>query len=364
MKRLFSCFLVLIVAFSAFASINFTIDTITQFAGKMDPSAEITEGFTIGGADETVFADMNATLKGGPASALLNVRFRMPSAKYDGAAVEVHGWEINAKVNDWLRFSVGNTAYEIFTESISWEPIFGAGLFEQGKNRIYLDITPLSELQIIAGFSMSKDKKTPWKTTQVAAIYEIPMVMNLAAEFSMISREMCLEMYNDGEVKTFSFQADYIGTENLELIGGYTLIMAGSSMVQHRFDAFGTYYNEKMGIEFYDALLLRLYEGETMGNRLGLKFSFFATEKLTPTVKFNWFKNYGYAATQGGFAWSDCQLVGPGADKSLMVIEPSIGFFVSDNVTGSIGATLKFNLEPEATYKFFWSIPLCLTATF
>lgn len=364
MKRLICCFMVIVVAFSAFAAINFTIDTIAQFADEADPSAEVHEGFTIGGADETVFTDMNATLTSGPATALVNLRFRMPSAKYDGAAVEVHAWEIRAKLTDWLRLSVGNTAYEIFTESISWEPVFGAGLFEQGKNRIYLDITPTTELQIIAGMSMGQDYNKPWKTAQVAAIYEIPMVMNLAAEFSLVSNSMCLEMYNDGEVKTFSFQADYLGTENLEVVGGYTMIMAENSIVQHRFDLFGNYTGEKCAVQLYDAMLLRLYAGETMGNRLGFKFDFQATEKLTPSIKVNWFKNYGYAATYGGFAWADCQLVGPGSDKNLFVAEPSIGFTISDNVYGSIGATFKYNFDPSAANKIFWSIPLCMTATF
>ena len=89
--------------------------------------------------DEKWFADINATLSGSRGSALLNFRFILPNEKYAGAGVEVHAWEIKAKVTDWLKMSIGNTALELYAETISWEPIFGAGLFEQGKNRIYLD---------------------------------------------------------------------------------------------------------------------------------------------------------------------------------------------------------------------------------
>ena len=366
MKKLLACLFIVLVAFSAFAAINVAIDTIMQYAGKDDPQEEINDGFTIGGADETVFADMNATLNSNIVTALLNLRFRMPSEKYLGAAVEVHSWEIKAKLTDGLKMSIGNTAYEIYAETISWEPVFGAGLFEQGKNRIYFEYVPdfLSDLKVIAGMSMGKDRAKPWKTFQFAAIYEIPMTMYISAEFSLVPSQLCLEMYNDGEVKTFSFQLDYIGTENLNLLGGYTLIMAEGTIVQHRFDVYGSYLTDNFLVELYDALLLRLYEGEGMGNRLGAKFTWYASEKLSPFVKFNWFKNYGYAATVGGFAWADCQLVGPGTDKSLMVLEPGVGFAISDNLSGSLGATLKFNLSQDAENKTFWSIPLCLTATF
>ena len=101
-----------------------------------------------------------------------------------------------------------------------------------------------------------------------------------------------------------------------------------------------------------------------MGNRLAAKFTWYATEKLSPYVRFNWFKNYGYAQTIGGFAWGDCQLVGPGTDNSLMVLEPGVEFSISDNLSGSLGATLKFNLSQDTEKKTFWAIPLCLTASF
>ena len=367
MKRFLTCLIIAMIAFSAFAAINVTIDTITQYAGPNDPTGLTPEGFAINGADEKWFADINATMSNSFGTALVNLRMVLPDAKYDGADVEVHSWEIKAKLNDWLKMSIGNTAYEIYAESISWEPIFGAGLFEQGKNRIYFDIVPdfLSDLRIIAGMSMGQDPKAPWNTLQVAAIYEIPMEMYISAEFSMIPTEMCLQMYNDGEAKSFSFQVDYIGTENLDVVAGYSLILADCALVQHRFDLFGTYSAESFAVELYDALLLRLYEGEGIGNRLAGKFTYYMTEKLSPFVSFNWFNNYGYAGEIGGFAWGDCQLVGPGIGKQLLTADAGLGFSISDNVYGSIGANIKVNLSDDAPEdSFFWSIPLCLTATF
>ena len=363
MKKLIATVLFVLIAFAAFAGINVTLDTIVQYGGSIDPTYEIPVGFSIGGADETVFADMNATLSGARGSALLNIRFRMPSEKYLGAAVEVHGWDITAKLTDWLKMSIGNTAYELYAETISWEPLSGAGLFEQGRNRIYFDMQ-FDDLQIIAGMSMGQEPKKPWKTAVLAAVYEIPMEWKLSAEVALVPTELCLNMYNDGEVKTFSFQADYIGTENLEAVAGYTLILAESSIVQHRLDVYGSYLADNFQVELYDALLLRLYTGETMGNRLGLKFSYFATDKLTPFVKFNWFSNYGYAQTVGGFAWGDCQLVGPGTGTGLIVVDAGLGFMINDNISGSIGANFKFNLQQDAFIKNSWAIPLCLTAMF
>ena len=367
MKRLLACLIVMALAFSAFAAINFTIDTITQYAGPNDPTGLTPEGFSIGAADEKWFADMNATMSNNFGSASLNVRFILPNEKYAGAGVEVHGWDVTARLTDWLKMSIGNTALELYTESISWEPVFGAGLFEQGANRIYFDIVPdfLSDLRIIAGMSMGQDPKAPWNTLQLAAIYEIPMTMKLSAEFSMVPTNLCLQMFNDGEVKTFSFQADYIGTENLDVVAGYSLILAEGSLVEHRMDLFGTYTAESFAVELYDALLIRLYEGEGMGNRLAGKFTYYMTEKLSPMVSFNWFNNYGYYGEIGGFAWGDCQLLGPGIGKQLLTVEPAIGFTLSDNLYGSIGANIKVNLSDDAPEeKLFWSIPLCLTATF
>lgn len=364
MKKLIATLLIAMIAFAAFAGISVTMDTIAQYAGPNDPAAYpegALQGFTIKGADEYIFADMNASLSKGPATALLNIRFRMPDQKYYGDAVEIHGWNISARVTDWLKLSVGNTPYEIFAESVGWEPIGGAGLFEQGKNRLYFDMQ-FDDLQIITGLSMGQDNTKPWNTLQAAVVYEIPMTVKLAAEFSMVSNLMSVSTGNtDGEIKTFSFQADYIGTENLDALLGYTLTMVeGGGIVQHRADIFATYFTEKFGIEFYDAFLYRCVEGETFGNRLGIKFSYYLNETLTPYVKANWFKNYGLYGTQGGFAWGDCQILGPGTDPSLIVLDAGLGFVVTDNLSGSIGGVFKFVKDGDA----FWSIPLCLTATF
>ena len=363
MKKLIATVLFVLIAFAAFAGINVTIDTIMQYGFNVDPTHEIPVGFSIGGADETVFADMNATLSGARGSALLNIRFRMPDEKYPGAAVEVHGWEINAKLTDWLKMCIGNTAYELYAETVSWEPLMGAGLFEQGRNRIYFDMQ-FDDLQIIAGMSMGQEPKNPWKTAVLAAVYEIPMEFKFSAEIALVPTELCLNMYNDGEVKTFSVQGEYLGTENLEAVAGYTLILAEKSIVQHRLDVYGSYLTDNFQVELYDALLLRLYTGETMGNRLGLRFSYFATDKLTPFVKLNWFSNYGYAQTAGGFAWGDCQLVGPGTGTGLIVADVGTGFVVNDNISGTIGVNLKLDLAKDVTNKFSCAIPLCLTAMF
>lgn len=370
MKKLIAVLIVASLAFCAFATINVTLDTFTFWGGKPDPLGDFDTGFNIGGADETVFADMNATLSGGRGSALLNIRFRIPDEKYKGAAVEVHGWEIKAKVFDWMKLSVGNTALELYAESVSWEPVFGAGLFEHGKNRIYLDMQ-FGDLRLISGMSMGMYKKKPWSTLEVAAVYDVNYNMRLSSEFHFVPYQLNNSYADeegkaipDGVVKTISLQADYFGQENMEIVAGYTLILVKTALVQHRADLFFTYSTEKMGIELYDAFLLRTLEGETAGNRLGFKFTWYANETVSPFVKFNWFKNYGYAETDGGFAWGDCQICGPGADKNLMTIDAGVGFVLTENISGSLGINIKLNMASETARPNSWTIPLGLTASF
>ena len=368
MKKLIVTLLIAMIAFAAFAGIAFTVDTIAQFAGPNDPAVEkehVPQGFSIRGADEDIFTDMNATLTKGPVNALLNVRFAIPDSKYNGNAVTIHGWDITSRITSWLKLSVGNTPYEVFAEGISWEPLGGAGLFEQGRNRLYFDMQ-FDDLQVVAGMSMpgssddiNPNLEKPWKTLQAAVVYDIPLTVKLAAEFSMVATDMCEGSYDDGVVKSFSFQADYVGVENLDVVAGYTLILAEGAIVQHRADVFAKYDAEQFSVELYDAFLYRLIQGTGLGNRLGFKFSYYATETLTPYVKANWFKNYGVWGNCS-YAWGDCQLYGPGADKSLIVLDAGLGFTISDNLSGSIGGVFKFVKGGDT----FWSIPLCLTATF
>lgn len=379
MKKLIAMLLVASFVFCAFAGTSVTLDTITSYSSSkvFDMQDEIKGGFRITGAEADaahgdVLGELTATMgKDNVASASVTIRFRTPSTKYEGADVKIHGWEITARLFPGLKLSVGNTAYELFFESISWEPVSGAGLFEFGANRIYLDYIPdfLSDLEIIAGVSMGTDARKPWKTLQVAAIYDIPMTMKIAFEF----HNACADLGSgtDGDTKAFCAQLDYVGTENLDLLLGYCLVRQGGYTVQHRVDFRGSFYSEKFGIEVYDAFIMRLYEGEKAGNRLGAKISFYATEKLTPYVKMNWFKNYGYADAVGGFAWGDWQLTRKAGavdnnNGNLLCVDAGLGFALSTSLSGSIGGVFKINLTEGTAQedKFFWSIPLCLTASF
>ena len=384
MKKVIATVLVALIAFAAFASISFTLDTITSYSSSkvFDPQDEIKSGFRMTGAEPDdnahggdVIGEFTAAMgKDSVASAFVTVRFRTPKTKYEGADVKIHGWEITARIASGLKVSVGNTAYEVFAETISWEPVSGAGLFEQGANRIYIDYIPsfLDSLEIIAGMSMGDDARKPWKTAQVAAILDFVDV-KFAFEFHNVCSEMGSGI--DGDTKAFSAQVDYVGKEGLDLLAGYSLVRQGGYTVQHRFDFLGSIYGEKFGLELYDAFIIRRYEGEKNGNRLGAKVTFYASETLYPYVKMNWFKNYGYAQSVGGFAWGDWQLsrkYGSGGatvdnnNGNLLCLDAGIGFTLSTSLSGSIGGVFKFNLtegtDPEQ--KLFWSIPLCLTATF
>lgn len=363
MKRFLTCILVAMIAFSAFAAVNVTIDTITMFSGAGDPQGLIQKGFVIGGADEAIMADINFSLSSSYGSALVNIRAEMPSSKYNGASVSIHGWEVNAKLNDWATLSLGNTAVELFNESISWEPVFGAGLFESMRNRLYFDLDVGSDIEVIVGISPKNYATNPLKTLQLAAIYDVPMLMKVAAEFWMVPDNLCQTMYGDGEVKAISVQLDYVEIENTNLLLGYTAFLAEGALVQNRIDLLASYTPEGFEFEVYDALLLRMYSGTHTGNRFAAKATYYATEKLAPSVSFNWFKNYGYNG-ESGFAWSDCQLCDAIANGSLFIIEPRLGFTVSDNTSGYLGAQFKFDATPEAASKSFWSLQLGLTATF
>ena len=378
MKKLIATVLIAMIAFAAFAGISVTLDTITSYSSNKvyDPQAEIREGFRLTGAEPDdsahggdVIGEFTAVMgKDSVASASVSIRFRTPKTKYEGADVKIHGWDITARIAPGLKLSVGNTAYEVFFESISWEPVSGAGLFEQGNNRIYVDYTPdfLSDLNIIAGVSVGDDSKKPWKTLQVAAIYDVPQAVKIAFEFHNAAAD--LGSGTDGDTKAFCVQLDYTGTENLDLLAGYCLVRQGGYTVQHRIDFMGSLYTEKFGLELYDAYIMRLYEGEGNGNRLGAKISFYATEKLTPYIKMNWFKNYGYAGMLASFAWGDWQLSrDPGVQNgNLLCLDAGFGLNLSSTLSGSIGGIFRINLTEGTAddQKFFWSIPLCLTASF
>ena len=380
MKKLIATVLLALIAFAAFAGISVTLDTITSYSSNkvFDPQDEIKTGFRLTGAEPDdnahggdVLGEMTMSMgKDSVASAFVTIRFRTPKTKYEGAEVKIHGWEITARIASGLKISVGNTAYEVFAETISWEPVSGAGLFEQGANRIYVDYIPsfLDSLEVIAGVSMADDARKPWNTLQVAAILDLVDV-----KFVFEFHNVCSELGSgvDADTKVFSGQVDYVGKEGLDLLAGYCLVRQGGYTVQHRVDFLGSIFTEKFGLELYDCYIMRRYAGEKNGNRLGVKMSFYATEKLTPYIKMNWFKNYGYAQSVGGFAWGDWQLSRKTAlddnnNGNLLCFDAGFAFALSTSLSGSIGGIIKVNLTEgvDKDQKTFWSIPLCLTATF
>lgn len=383
MKKLIATVLIATIALAAFAGVSVTLDVLAQYGSikTADPMGEIKSGFSITGAEPDVAAkggdvlgELTATLsKSNFGSASVSVRFRTPTTKYEGAAVKIHGWDITARLTGGLKLSIGNTAYEVFTESISWEPVSGAGLFEMGANRIYIDYIPdfLSDLEIVAGMSvpLGNDKSKPWKTFQAAVMYDLESVMKFAFEFSSVGADPeSGSGLDDGDIKALSLQADYVGTENLDALVGYSLVFEKGIPVQHRFDVFATYFTEKFGIELYDAFIVRLYDDQLNGNRLGLKFSYYATELLTPYIKMNWFRNYGYYDAIGGLAWGDWQLSrDPSLQKcSLIALDAGVGLTFSETFFGSLGATFRFNLTKGVSKedKVFWAIPLAITVSF
>ena len=380
MKKLIATVLLALIAFAAFAGISVTLDTITSYSSNkvFDPQDEFKTGFRLTGAEPDdnahggdVLGEMTLSMgKDSVASAFVTIRFRTPKSKYEGAEVKIHGWEITARIASGLKISVGNTAYEVFAETISWEPVSGAGLFEQGANRIYVDYIPsfLDSLEVIAGVSMADDARKPWNTLQVAAILDLVDV-----KFVFEFHNVCSELGSgvDADTKVFSGQVDYVGKEGLDLLAGYCLVRQGGYTVQHRVDFLGSIFTEKFGLELYDCYIMRRYAGEKNGNRLGVKMSFYATEKLTPYIKMNWFKNYGYAQSVGGFAWGDWQLSRKTAlddnnNGNLLCFDAGFAFALSTSLSGSIGGIIKVNLTEgvDKDQKTFWSIPLCLTATF
>lgn len=392
MKKLIATVLVAMIAFVVFAGVSVTLDAIAQYSSKKvaDPTGEIDPGFTINGAeyDESshggnVLGELTASLtKSNAGTAMISIRFRNPMSKYAGATVgydsvlkkyfppvNIHAWDITARLTSGLKVSLGNTAYEVFAESVNWEPISGAGLFEQGTNRIYIDYIPsfLSDMEIIAGVSMGQDDNKPWKTLQAAVTYDFDAPLRVAFEFHNVHNE--LGNGTDGEVKALSFQAYYFGVENMEVLAGYSLVLENGSVVQHRGDFFFTYFTEKLGIELYDALLLRLND-QGKGNRLALKLSYYATEKLTPFVRMNWFRNYGYANAIGGLAWGDWQLTRDtfygGNPGNLLVLDAGFGITLSESFLVNMGATIKVNLTKGVAKedKVFWTIPLAMTVSF
>lgn len=360
------------------------------------------KGFTITGGDDylgQLLASYTAEKGGGFLRMRMNTR---------GQAPAVDRWNAWIKPFDFLKLTLTTAPYEVYAESIRWEPIFAAGLFESGNPNFVVEIMPMDALTIMVGVDAGlSDAKKPWNTMAAAVKYNIANIGSVAAEFAMIPKFNEVQTsipgvdpvvyavtLDDGQAKKFGAQFEFAMVPNLAVLIGYTgivvdqdgvdainaLVASGDTEVggfaQNRFEIFATYGMDKFAVALYDAFILRSAGYGDFGNRVALKASYQINDAFNVWLKIEHFMNYGGSVgaivaaenDSAGLAWAAPQLFGPGnslndqADMvSALVIEPRVEWNLGNGIGSYLGVKLAYDIDDS--YLSYW-IPLGITVNF
>ena len=352
MKKIIAGLAVLAMGACVFAgSLALTVDAITQYSGA--------NGLAVGANDDGFILEMGGSYE----SASGGAAFRLRNDAQGSPTMD--RWDVNIKPADWVKVGMGNYPIELFCESIKWEPIAGAGMFEDALNKFYTEFYPTGELTLGLGFVGAGED---WYKTAVAyAQYSIPMVGRMAFEVEMNDNAALIggmdysvvpdgvPRYGAGEAMRAGFQFEYNGTDNLDLIASVAPVFAFKEgedfkFVQLRFDLFGSFAVDAFSIEAYNAFILPgSDEFGKIGDRFGVKAAYAINDVLTPWVRANFL--YNYSASWGfGYNWGTV-----GFDEGMAFIaEAMLGFNLGNGVTGDIG----FEANYTDGADFAWRIPL------
>jgi hypothetical protein len=248
----------------------------------------------------------------------------------NGKCIGMDRWAVYVTPVKQLKVTFSNAAYEVFAESINWEPIFGAGLFETTTPHAIVEVFPVTGLTIMGGFA-AEDADTgangitnnPFNAFESAVKYDIPNVGSFAVEYSNASQKVSGYGKN-ADAKRIGAQFNFTGVEKLSVLAGYSAVFVSgdkfnadnealrtaketelSSLAQNRFELFATYSGiDKLTLSLYEAALVRGAGWGDFGNRLAVKVAFQATDKLSFWTRGNLFMNYG----GNSLAWGGYQL--------------------------------------------------------
>jgi len=360
----------------------------------VDPAASTkSEGFNIVQGDDYLAQLMiayDADMGGG------YIRFRSGEVKPNniwsaGKSIGLDRWNMYVKPAGWVKFTLSNAAYEVFAESINWEPIFGAGLFETTSPHAILELFPVSGLTIMGGFAAEAKDGTvgmtdsPFSAFEGSVKYDISGVGSVALEFSNGSKNISGWGMN-GDAKRIGAQFNYTGVDKLSVLVGYTGIFVSgdlfnttneslrladktelSSLAQNRAELFITYTGiDKLSLALYEAALLRGAGWGDFGNRLALKATYQATSQLSFWTRFNLFINYG----GNNQAWGGYQLMNS-SDKNQKGVRAELycNYDFGKGIGAYVGVRLDKDISTDTAkvadeYSTGYQIPVGITVNY
>lgn len=314
MKRMVTAMAVLIAAAGILSAgeVSVSLEAKTNVWSQNVTTTTKDQGFNIVSGDDyltQLYLGYDSDFGGGFA------RFRL-NAK--GDALGLDRWNMYIKPIQQVKFSMGTAPYEVFAESINWEPIFGAGLFEFGAPKAIVEVFPVAGLTIMGGIPAVTETGAygltdkPFSAFEGAVKYDIGGVGSFAVEYSNAAAGQSGFGVN-GDIKRVGVQFNYTGVEKLSALVGYSAVLASgdafdtankalkaanqtelASLAQNRIEAFVTYSGiDKVGLSLYEAAILRGAGWGDMGNRVAVKLSYQATDKLSIWTRENFFMNYG-----------------------------------------------------------------------
>lgn len=366
MKKIIAGLAVLAMGACVFAgSLALTVDAVTQYSNGKNSFLDLdAEGLSVQKNDDLYDLQMIGSYESSSGGAAFRIRNKP-------AGLVVDRWDVNFKPADWVKVGMGNYPIELFCESVKWEPIAGAGMFENAPNKFYTEFYPTGELTLGLGFvGCGAD----WYKTVVAyAQYSIPMVGRMAFEVEMNDNAALLggmdysvnpdgvPLFGAGEAMRAGFQFEYNGTDNLDLIASVAPVFGFKEgedfkFVQLRFDLFGSFAVDAFSVEAYNAFILPgSDEFGKIGDRFGVKAAYAINDVLTPWFRANFL--YNYSASWGfGYNWGTV-----GFDEGMGFIgEAMLGFNLGNGVTGDIGAEVQYKEGAD----FGWRIPLHIVVGF
>lgn len=345
MKKIIAGLAVLAMGACVFAgSLALTVDAQTQYSGA--------GGLAVGANDDGFILEMGGSYESASGGAAFRLR------NDAGGSPTMDRWDVNIKPADWVKVGMGSYPIELFCESIKWEPICGAGMFENATPHIYSEFYPTGELTLGLGFVGAGTEF--YKSTVAYAQYSIPMVGRMAFEFEMNDNVGLLCDYNHamGEAMRLGYQFEYNGTDNLDLIFGVSPVFDlkddSFKFYELRCDLFGSFTADAFSVQAYNAFIYFADAG-SVGDRFGLKASYAINDVLTPWFRANFL--YNYAAIWGfGYNWGTTGY----AEGMAFIAEAMLNFNLGNGVTGDIG----FEANYTDGADFAWRIPLHLIVGF
>lgn len=407
MKKFVCAALAAVVGFSAFAgeregkgNIAFTLDTRAAWDSE--------SGFNVKRGEDDYYLEFLCNYETDIGGAMFRLRNNLDA---ETPQLNMDRWGGWIKPCKYFKVYMGNEPVELYTESVRYDAIAGAGIFESAGNHAYVEAYPMDGLTVGAGVLNASgseevdhddddstpkinvehgDPKKPMLTFAAWATYEISCVGNATLTYESLSTGIAWDTgiepkhwYDtfDGDAKRIGAIFNYNGIDNFNAILGYAGILLKDEnddlkLVQNRFDLDLLYTAEKYSVELFNSSILRdsdVTKGN-LGERLGFKGEYYLSDLITPWIRVNYYKNYTSSFDP---AWGSTSLVdanGKNAagddvsfkDEWAVIVEPRVSFNFGKGFTAIVGFDFKhFSAEhlivdgnDIAPKQNLWAIPV------